>query len=94
MPKMPFKKHSSASGNPEIVFGTFTLENYNAVADGVVDFMLMDSNAEIGEPASDAFPEVKVMIRLVESKYGVAFPEGSDHKERFNDYLARRSNAD
>ncbi len=77
----------------EIVLGDYTLDNYNAVTDGVVDFMLMDSNAEISEPASEAYPRVKVMIRLAETKYGVAFPKGSDLRERFDDYLARRSGA-
>lgn len=75
----------------EIVLGNFTLENYSAVIEGDVDFILMDSNAAPGEPAGRSYPEVKVMIRLEETQYGVAFPPGSDLRSRFNDYLARRS---
>lgn len=74
----------------EVVLGDYTLDNYLAVTEGDVDFMLMDSAAELGAPASEVYPEVKVMIRLSETKYGVAFPEGSDLRARFNDYLAQR----
>ena len=75
----------------ELELSDYTLESYIAVTNGLVDFMLMDSNAEIGEPASEDYSEVKVMIRLAETKYGAAFPKESDLRERFNDYLAQRS---
>jgi polar amino acid transport system substrate-binding protein len=66
----------------------FTAESFLAVTEGEADYMLMDSTAPIGQPASPAYPDVKVAIRLRPFDYGFAVRPGSDLKPELDRWIA------
>jgi polar amino acid transport system substrate-binding protein len=67
----------------------FTAQSYLAVLEGEADYMLMDSTAPVGQPASPAYPDVKVAVRLRPFDYGFAVRPGSDLRAALDRWLAQ-----
>jgi polar amino acid transport system substrate-binding protein len=67
----------------------FTAQSYLAVLEGEADYMLMDSTAPVGQPASPAYPDVKVAVRLRPFDYGFAVRRGSDLRAALDQWLAQ-----
>ena len=72
----------------ELQLTSFNLESYAMIEEGKVDFILMDSDAPVSEPARNGFEQVKVAFRLERTDYGIALPKGSDLLPRLNEFLA------
>lgn len=73
----------------ELQLTSFNVEGYAMVEEGEADFMLMDSEEPVGEPARKGYENVKVAVRLERTDYGIAVPKGSDLLPRLNEFLAQ-----
>jgi ABC-type amino acid transport substrate-binding protein len=80
---------SQAPEGIELQLASFNVESYAMVEEGEADFMLMDSEQPVGEPARKGYENVKVAVRLVQTNYGIAIPKGSDLLLRLNEFLAQ-----
>ena len=74
--------------NPTIQLTKFVLEGYTAVTEGQADYTLMESRAEVGEPVSAIYKDLRVAARVNETGYGIAMRKGSDLKAPLDAYLA------
>lgn len=73
--------------NPKIRLTGFNMESYTAVLEKESDYALMDSRAEVGQPISAAFGELKVGVRVRRSDQGVMVRKGSDLKAALDTYI-------
>ena len=73
--------------NPTIQLTKFVLEGYTAVTEGQADYTLMESRAEVGEPVSAVYKDLRVAARVNETGYGIAMRKGSDLKAPLDAYL-------
>jgi ABC-type amino acid transport substrate-binding protein len=80
---------SQAPEGIELQLASFNVESYAMVEEVEADFMLMDSEQSVGEPARKGYENVKVAVRLVQTNYGIAVPKGSDLLPRLNEFLAQ-----
>jgi ABC-type amino acid transport substrate-binding protein len=78
---------SAVNLDPMIRLTGFNLESYNAVLEGESDYALMDSRAEVGQPVSAQFPDLKVGVRVHRSDQGVMVRKGSDLKTALDAYI-------
>ena len=74
--------------NPTIQLTKFVLEGYTAVVDREADYTLMESRADVGEPVSAVYKDLRVVARVNETGYGIAMRKGSDLKAPLDAYLA------
>jgi ABC-type amino acid transport substrate-binding protein len=68
---------------------SFDLESLEAVANGSVDFALMDTGAPPGQSVDTMHPGLKVAFRLREIGDGIAVRKGSDLLAPLNAYLEK-----
>lgn len=73
--------------NPEIRLTGFNMESYTAVLEGQSDYALMDSRAEVGQPVSAQFSDLKVGLRVRRSDQGVMVRKGSDLRPALDAYI-------
>lgn len=73
--------------NPKIRLTGFNMESYTAVLEKESDYALMDSRAEVGQPISAAFGDLKVGVRVRRSDQGVMVRKGSDLKGALDAYI-------
>lgn len=73
--------------NPKIRLTGFNMESYTAVLEKETDYALMDSRAEVGQPISAAFGDLKVGVRVRRSDQGVMVRKGSDLKSALDAYI-------
>lgn len=79
--------------NPTIQLTKFVLEGYTAVTEGQADYTLMESRAEVGEPVSAVYKDLRVAARVNETGYGIAMRKGSDLKGPLDAYLLALRNS-
>jgi ABC-type amino acid transport substrate-binding protein len=73
----------------EIKTTQFSLENLEWVEDRTVDFTIMDTHVEVGEPPDSDSPRLKVAFHLESFGYAMALPEGSNLRPLLNSFLQR-----
>ncbi|MEM1207543.1 MAG: transporter substrate-binding domain-containing protein [Acidobacteriota bacterium] len=71
----------------EVVLTDYSLENLVALEEGRVDFVLVDSWAEPGEPLGRGSEGLVVAFRLRSFDYGVAVAPGSDLRQALDRFL-------
>ena len=72
----------------ELVFTSYSLENFETLEEQRADFALFDSTSEPGEPVVEGFEETIVAFRLRPFDYGLAVRSGSDLRPRLDRFLA------
>jgi ABC-type amino acid transport substrate-binding protein len=73
--------------NPEIRLTAYNMESYNAALEGQADYALMDSRANVGEPVSAQFSDLKVGVRVHAVEQAVMLRKGSDLKPALDAYI-------
>jgi len=73
--------------NPDIRLTGYNLESYTAALEGQADYALMDSRANIGEPVSAQFSDLKVGVRVHAVEQAVMLRKGSDLKAPLDAYI-------
>jgi len=82
-----FERLKALNLDPEIRLTRYVLEGVDAVAQGQADYTLLESRAEVGQPVSAQYSNLKVGVRVNETTYGIAMRKGSDLLAPLNAYL-------